>query len=915
MTMPLWNWPGSRWWRVDLHTHSPASHDFQNPTDQTGPDWTQWVQAIQRAGLDAAAITDHNTAAGISELQRVAQGLDNPPALFPGVELTASDGTHLLLLLDPSCTQQQHIEDVLSKAEVLVDRRGQADARSKLSIEKILDMCGDNALIVGAHINGPAGLLELVGLQRRDVLRHQNLAAVEVCPHKPIDESWVNGSKPEIQRQLPQLWCSDGHSFATLGQRFTWVKMTCPNLEGLRLALLDGPTSLRPADRNNPGDPNAHTALAIESITVDQAKFMGRESPVRVLFNPWLNAIIGGRGTGKSTLIDFCRKALRRDAELSGSDRSDDGSLKAQFDRRMRVPASRQEEGLLTEKTCIKVVYRKDDERFVLSWSQDATVTPLARLDKDKATPQAGDIRERFPVRIYNQKQLFALAQDPNALLTVIDDSEAVRKADLDRPIQQLADRYLSLRAEARVASRRACELPQRQALLVDVRHKLDVLERGGQARILSNYRMLRQQNNTWSAIRESVIQALASVERSAEELAVADLERGPATENDSTRANLQRMHETLWRTVAELRTGVRERVEQARQAIDRIDEGEDAIQWRVAVAASQREYDAATAQLAEEGIGDPSEYTVLLERAAGLERETKALQNEQGRVETLDNEASAVLGEYRERRTELSDKRKCFTETASSDVISVAINPYANRGGLAEELVDMIGIERFESDREELAKAIQPEATQPWSWKNLDEVVAKMRQLLAGEWHRQLPISQRFVTALQKKVTPERIDRLALYLPDDAVEVSFKDRPNSKSKPLTQGSPGQQTAALLAFVLGYGSEPIILDQPEDDLDNSLIYELLVSRLQETKTKRQVIVVTHNPNIVVHGDAEFVLSLRAGDKTDRGQSRIACQGGLQQQEIRDEICRVMEGGREAFERRYQRIMPPGGSAP
>ena len=146
---------------------------------------------------------------------------------------------------------------------------------------------------------------------------------------------------------------------------------------------------------------------------------------------------------------------------------------------------------------------------------------------------------------------------------------------------------------------------------------------------------------------------------------------------------------------------------------------------------------------------------------------------------------------------------------------------------------------------------------------------------------------------------------------PDDAVEVSFKDRSASNWKPLTQGSPGQQTAALLAFVLGYGSEPIILDQPEDDLDNTLIYELLVSSLRETKTKRQVIVVTHNPNIVVHGDAELVISLKAA----KGQSSIDCQGGLQERDVRDVICSVMEGGREAFESRYKRIIPPGSSAP
>lgn len=903
-----WDWPGSRWWRVDLHAHSPASHDFGTQADRASPDWTRWVKAVRAADLDAAAITDHNTAAGVTELKGAAAGLEDPPALFPGVELTASDGVHLLLLMDPGCTRQ-HVEEFLTKVKIPVEQHGCQTARSSLSVEQILETCGDDALLVGAHVNGPDGLLGLEGQQRIAVLRHRNLAAVEVDPDKDIDKSWLDGSRPEIRRRLSQVWCSDGHSFAALGRRFTWVKMTRPNLEGLRLALLDGPSSLKPAGRETPGNPNVHAALAIESITVHQGKFIGRTSPTEVTFNPWLNAIIGGRGTGKSTLVDFCRKTFRREAELDGSDRSEEGSLRAIFERRMHVPASRREEGLLTKDTYIEVVYRKEDERFVLSWSQNATAPSIARLDGDERTSEEGDIRERFPARIYSQKQLFALAQDPNALLAVIDDSQAVRKTELDRQIKQLVDRYLSLRAEGRAASRKAGELPGRKALLADVRHKLEVLEHGGQALVLNRYRRLRQQNDTWDAIREAAAQAVESVGRSAEELSVADIELGPAAEDDSVRASLRRAHETLRRTVEELQGDVRERVAQALRAFSEIGEGADAVQWRAAVDASKRELEEATAQLAKEGISDPGEYHDLLEQAAGLEREIETLQKERDRVEDLNKEAAEALAEYRKRRSELGERRGHFATETSSDVIRVAIDPYANRGRLAEQLVTILGIERFENDRQEIARRIQPEQGRPWSWEKLDNVVAEARHFLSGRLNSWPAQDHRFEAAL-KAVPPERIDRLALYLPDDAVKVSFKDRSASNWKPLTQGSPGQQTAALLAFVLGYGSEPIILDQPEDDLDNTLIYELLVSRLRETKTKRQVIVVTHNPNIVVHGDAELVLSLNAAG----GQSYIACHGGLQERNVRDEICRVMEGGREAFESRYQRIMTMGNSA-
>jgi predicted ATPase len=191
-----------------------------------------------------------------------------------------------------------------------------------------------------------------------------------------------------------------------------------------------------------------------------------------------------------------------------------------------------------------------------------------------------------------------------------------------------------------------------------------------------------------------------------------------------------------------------------------------------------------------------------------------------------------------------------------------------------------------------------------------LDERVTRLREVVGDPQQQWSARDKRFETAL-RKVPPERLDRVALIFPDDAVDVSFRDpRDESASwRQLAQGSPGQQTAALLAFVLGYGHEPIILDQPEDDLDNTLVYELVVRRLRETKLTRQVIVVTHNPNIVVHGDAELVVSLEAR----AGQTQIAFAGGLQERRAREEVCRVMEGGPLAFETRYRRLMLPGGA--
>ncbi|MCX8520497.1 MAG: AAA family ATPase, partial [Rhodoferax sp.] len=114
--------------------------------------------------------------------------------------------------------------------------------------------------------------------------------------------------------------------------------------------------------------------------------------------------------------------------------------------------------------------------------------------------------------------------------------------------------------------------------------------------------------------------------------------------------------------------------------------------------------------------------------------------------------------------------------------------------------------------------------------------------------------------------------------------------------------SAGQRAAAMLAFLLAQGGEPLVLDQPEDDLDNHLIYSLVVRQIRSNKLRRQLIIVTHNPNIVVNGDAELIHVLDFNSQCFVKQS-----GSLQDLKIRSEVCLVMEGGKEAFERRYQRL--------
>ena len=149
----------------------------------------------------------------------------------------------------------------------------------------------------------------------------------------------------------------------------------------------------------------------------------------------------------------------------------------------------------------------------------------------------------------------------------------------------------------------------------------------------------------------------------------------------------------------------------------------------------------------------------------------------------------------------------------------------------------------------------------------------------------------------------PEFIDHILCWFPEDGLQVEYSRKGDGRDfQSIGQASAGQRAAAMLAFLLAHGNEPLVLDQPEDDLDNHLIYGLVVQQIRSNKLRRQLIIVTHNPNIVVNGDAELIHVLDFNQ-----QCHLKQTGSLQDQAMRREVCQVMEGGEEAFERRYQRL--------
>ena len=137
----------------------------------------------------------------------------------------------------------------------------------------------------------------------------------------------------------------------------------------------------------------------------------------------------------------------------------------------------------------------------------------------------------------------------------------------------------------------------------------------------------------------------------------------------------------------------------------------------------------------------------------------------------------------------------------------------------------------------------------------------------------------------------------------DDTPEVRLNDRPSeyqSEPRPLEVLSPGQRCSAILPILLLSGDYPLVIDQPEENLDNRLIRQVIVNILATTKLKRQVIIATHNPNLPVLGDVEQCIALQA---KGRDLSCVVATGNLDSSAVTHYITDIMEGGREAFQYR------------
>jgi len=881
-----------------------------------------WLLRYMQANIDCVAVTDHNSGAWIDRLKDGYEGLRSRAAdgsapsgfrrltLFPGVEISVQGGFHLLAIFDPA-TSSSDIDSLLGSVGYRgtkgdsngVTRRGAAEV-----VNEILQFGG---VPVPAHVDRSKGLLQvredgslspkLDANSVRQVLDETGILAMEV-----IDRA---GPRAAIYDERGLSWAevlgTDSHTFrdsTAPGSRYTWVKMAKPSIEGLRLALLDGNDVSICRSDDGEFEPFKTPKHFITRIEVDSARFMGNGTPERLDLTPFYNALIGGRGTGKSTVVQALRLAYRRGEDLERL--SADSEVRRQFNSFAKAVKGRDGDGALRPGTDVRVELIREGVAHRLRWRQDGEGDPVEEFRGSRGWEASrSDVvsAERFPIRLLSQGQIAAMAgENRQALLSIIDEGAAIGR--LHREFEEAKRTYFSQRAKLRELDGRLRERPETERKLAEADSKLAVLAATRHADVLQAHQRAERQREAIDGSLDLLGSAPDLIHALASKLSLDDRATGAfdALLEPDPFQWFAAAEDALGKARADLAVAA----DALRTAVERLGRDDRLQRWRQVADQARTDYGELQASLSGHGVADSTDFGDIVEERQyfkGSLRELDKIKSDRDHLATeSEHQWQLVLAA----RQAISVARAAFVETTlhGNDFVRIEVVPFGFDAQVIErDLRELLGVQdtRFEND------ILRLEHGEPSSGLALELAQAEepnhAKQKLIGIDE---SFGGQFRNFLDRKIarSPEVEDHMRCWFPEDDLRIEY-NRGKGDWARIGESSQGQRSAALLAFLLAFGDEPLVLDQPEDDLDNRLVYDLIVRQIRENKLRRQLVIVTHNPNVVVNGDAEMVHSLEFVD----GQCRVLEKGALQERSVRKSVCSVMEGGLEAFERRWARL--------
>lgn len=931
---------GAHFYRCDLQVHTPRDIQWTGThyvSDEDRNDYAvRFIQACREKGLDAVAITDHHDLAFTKYIREAAKTEiddDGSPVsenkqiiVFPGIELTLNVPCQALLIFDaelpedlfslaltalaitprhssePTTAEVARLEQITTLGQLRDELDKHEFLRRRYIILPNVSEGGSTTLLrrgagpkykampcVGGYLDGSIAQLGQGNLRI------------------------INGKAREYgNKRIAVFQTSDSRSedHAELGSVSTWVKWATPTAEALRQACLAQESRVAQEDPQLP-------AVAINGISLSNSKFLG---PFDVEFNSQYNALIGGRGTGKSTILEYLRWGLCDQPPPSVDE--DDAPNYLERRRRLIDQTLRPLNATVEVKLDIHGV-----PHTVRRESQNGEL--LMKIGGDEMRPcSEEEVRRLLPIQAYSQKQLSDVSVRVDELSRFITSPIRAKLDDIEKRLSDRTERIRETYATVRRRRTLSRTLEERRLTEVSLSEQAEALRRGltglseEDRALLDRGKVFSGADQTVELWREGInsFREGADSLRRTVESHLSGAESPPVEPEREILKEAFEEYEALLSNAKANLDPLIDRADAMMREPETIDEHSPWRRWAEKRLEFRAAYDAA--------VERSSAHRQKMEQLKAIEQQHQAHVRETGRVR---EELRLLAGAEATHRTEreaweyLMEERndaldeQCVKLTSDSGAaIRAKVNRYADGRDFIEGLKQAVTGSRVPGNKiERLAESISgadtPEAARTL-WRG---ILADLEKLAEFDEERDGADKRPEAPVLSGAgLTETNLDGIGRSLrPDDWLTLSLtpiKSEPvfeyqarEQEYIPFRNASAGQQATALLKTLLNQPGPPLIIDQPEEDLDNPVMLQI-VERVWEAKQKRQLVFASHNANLVVNGDAELVAWCDYRTAGDQSRGTIAGEGAIDVDKVRDAIKRIMEGGEAAFNLRKEK---------
>ncbi|MCX6324006.1 MAG: AAA family ATPase [Sphingobacteriales bacterium] len=938
---------GAHFYKCDFQVHSPrdinwtgtkfgyTSDQIEGLTEEAIEELNnnrrqfakEYLDKARAAGLNAIAITDHHDVVFAKIIRQVAtaenasfvqQGQpEKCITVFPGIELSLVSPNCQCLLIFDADFPDTHLDSALGILGLIASHQYDKNTAPTVKIpmahindlghlQKKLD---EVPYFVGRYIVLPnlnfGGQFTLLRQGAHDHYKKMPCVGGYVDKAMPTDTGWVNklnggdvnyGNKAVGVISTSDNRFEDGREF---GSHFSWIKWSEPSAEAFRQACLAKESRL---SQDNPQLPQ----ISVTKIDVTNSKFLGSFS---IEFNQQYNCLIGGRGTGKSTILEYLRWAL-----CDQTIRTGEVEELNEIERRRKS---------LIDKTLtqfegeVRITFSLNGVNHIVKRSS-VTNDIFLKIDAaefQKATED--EIRRILPIQAYSQKQLSSVGVTGDELKRFIQ-SPILNEIgnlnfQLDDNVKRTKNSYQNLLRKKTIEK----EINQFSLEVSSITNQVESLRKSltgisPEDQVLISRKPILEAEATFVS---SIQRELNSIKTKIDEVDLAFQkfpEEFPKTiqfENTEILNNLDGARKTKVNEIKTLVTQLKdllkpENTTEIRGFIS---------QWTQLKTAFDELYEAAKSKTTS-NQQQLDAIKKIEDRLAQLQisiADRTAILGELGDPSLEFDSLRIEYWEKLKQKAALLDREAQKFGALSKGQIKIEILKNIDKKIIKDALTTAISGTRIQGDRIQAVCDDILQSENPLSqW---DLILSELRLLaeldIQADANQALPTVQILsdigfnagnIKRIAEVLTPEGWLVLATLPLEFSPEFSYMTNNEMGDViPFIEASAGQQATALLTVLLNQPGAPLIIDQPEDDIDNRAIDEV-IKNIWDAKKHRQLIFTSHNANLVVNGDSELVVCCDYRESGNQTRGTIKAEGAIDSKAVRNEITSVMEGGEKAF---------------